>query len=350
MIVPDGDPNETTSTQWYHDHAMDITGPNVNMGLAGFFLVSDGLENQLKTSGKLPGDAFDIPVVIQDKRLSSTGQVLYDSFEHDGFLGNLFVVNGKVQPQFHVRRRKYRLRFLNGSNARIYKFKLSSGSFLQIGNDSWLLPNAVARDTFVLAPAQRAEMIVDFRNAPAEVFLYNRFVQNDGRGPDGEVSPGTPIMKFVVDQTDTPDNNATIAPGNPLRPNTPIRDNEIVQTRLFEFARSHGAWVINESFFDPFRIDARPKKGTAERWILKNSSGGWWHPIHIHLEAHQVQSFSGEGPTPLLKVKNDTVLLGPNATAVVYIKFRTFPGKFAFHCHNLEHEDMRMMGVFNVEE
>ncbi len=155
-----------------------------------------------------------------------------------------------------------------------------------------------------------------------------------------------PSSKFIVEGT--PQNNATIGPGDALRPHTPIDPGEIVRTRRFEFERSHGAWVINNRFFDPDRDDATPKIGTAERWILENGSGGWVHPIHLHLEAHQIQRIDGKAPPPHMAAKKDTVLLG-DFNAEMFMKFRTFPGRFVFHCHNVEHEDMRMMGVFNVK-
>ncbi len=106
--------------------------------------------------------------------------------------------------------------------------------------------------------------------------------------------------------------------------------------------------MINGEFFDPDRDDATPEIGTAERWILENGSGGWVHPIHLHLEAHQIQRIDGKAPPPHMAAKKDTVLLG-DFDAEMFMKFRTFPGRFVFHCHNIEHEDMRMMGVFNVQ-
>jgi len=353
--APDNDVSEVSSTLWYHDHAMDITGPNVYMGLAGFYLLTDDLEESLIGS-VLPRPEFDIPMVFQDRAFRADGSLAFDNFDHDGFLGDVFVVNGKAQPFFEVERRKYRFRFLNGSNARFWMLRLSNGArFLQIGNDSWLLPQAIERDRILLGNAERADVIVDFRDAPAEVFLENILVQDEGRGPDGDLRspevrvPGTPIVKFLVKGSRV-DDDVTVAVGVPkvIRPHTPIRADEIVATRRFRFERGNGAWQINGRFFDPDRADATPALGSAERWIIENSSGGWWHPIHMHLEAHQVQRFSGSRPPPYNAFKKDTTLLGPNDVAEVFMKFRTFTDEFVFHCHNVEHEDMRMMGRFVV--
>ena len=201
--------------------------------------------------------------------------------------------------------------------------------------------------------AERADVVVDFHDAPDVVFLENILRQDSGRGPGGDLQnpdvqiPGTPLVKFVVEGPNVA-NDATIQAGDLLRPNTPISAAEIVATRQFEFNRSEGAWQVNGQFFDENRSDANPAVGSAERWILKNGGGGWWHPIHIHLEAHQVQSFNGQAPPVYNSFKKDTTLLGPGDEAEVFIRFRDHLGRFVMHCHNLEHEDMRMMIRFDV--
>jgi len=348
------DPNDNATTGWYHDHATDITGPNVYHGLAGFFLFTDELEQRLIASNTVPTGAFDVPLVLQDRRFNADGSLFYNPFEHDGFLGDVFVANGKAQPFFRVRRRKYRFRILNGANARMWFLRLSTGAgFLRLGTDGWLLPAAIAQNRIFLGMAERADVVIDFRNAPDTVFLENILVQDSGRGPNGDlqnpevVVPGTPLVKFIVEGAPVA-NDATVTVGTLLRPNTPIQANEIVATREFEFVRSEGAWQVNGRFFDENRVDANVRLGTAERWILKNGGGGWWHPIHLHLEAHQVQRFNGAAPAPQNAFKKDTTLLGPDDEAEVFMRFRDFPTRFVAHCHNIEHEDMRMMFRFDV--
>ncbi|MFQ5481725.1 MAG: multicopper oxidase family protein [Nitrospinaceae bacterium] len=351
-----GDPkfnaSDFPSTLWYHDHAMDITGENVYRGLAGFHLCKDELEEGLITDGVLPGDPYDIPLVIQDRKLAMDGSLVYEPKEDnfDGILGDLMVINGKAFPKFNVERKKYRFRILNGSNARWIELRLTHGGFLQVGNDSWLMGAAVGRQSIRLSPAERAEVIVDFRDAPQEVFLQNFLAMKDGRRPEDSVlDVGLPILKFVVDPGSAREDNVpNLEEGTELRPHLPIREDEIVKTREFEFNRSKGTWMINGKAFDPERDDATPKLGTAERWILKNGHGGWAHPVHIHSEAMQIQSFNGHPPAKQDSFKKDTIPLGRHDEAEVFVKFRTFSGRFVFHCHNLEHEDVFMMGKINV--
>ena len=117
--------------------------------------------------------------------------------------------------------------------------------------------------------------------------------------------------------------------------------------RTFDFERSDGAWVINGEFFDENRINAKPKVNTAEIWTLK-SGGGWTHPIHLHLSSFFVLSRDGSTPLPLERARKDTIDIGAFFTHEVKIlaQFPRYTGSFVFHCHNIEHEDMRMMGQF----
>jgi FtsP/CotA-like multicopper oxidase with cupredoxin domain len=352
--VPAGaEAGQSLSTIWYHDHAQDITGQNVYRGLAGFYLVRDDFETGLIGAGTLPGDEFDLALVLQDRVLNADGSLFFDPLNHDGFLGDVFCVNGKAQPFVSVRRRQYRLRVLNGSNARFYMLRLSTGApFLAVGVDSALLPTAVQVQSVLLAPAERVDLIADFRNV-SEVFLENIVIQNDGRGPGGKSSrpdvriPGVPLLKFVVNPS-SEDDNVHVQAGDVIRPLIRILPEEVVATRTFVFGRSQGAWTVNDAFFDPDVPIAQPTLGTAERWIIKNDGGGWWHPIHIHQELHQLQRFNGRVPPPLLRGLKDTTVLGPNDTAELFIKFRDYPGRWVFHCHNLAHEDMAMMARFDV--
>lgn len=342
------DATESPSTCWYHDHAMDITGHNAYMGLQGFYLNFDTLENNLIANNVLPGGIYDVPLALADKRFNADGSLYYDFLNHDGELGDIFCVNGKVQPKFTVERRKYRFRILIGSNSRHYRLRLSNRqSFLQIGNDSWLLPNAIAKNEILLSPAKRADIVIDFTNAPSEFYLENTLAQSDGKKPDEDqtIKP-IPLMKFIV-KSGAVAANSTVTAGTPLRPHVPILNPEIEATRRFVFDKSNGGYVINEQFYDPDRADAVPRLGSAERWILENAGGGWWHPVHIHLESHQIRRINGAPPAPELAAKNDTVILRGGDVAEIVMKFRTFPGPFVFHCHNLEHEDLRMM--FNVD-
>jgi FtsP/CotA-like multicopper oxidase with cupredoxin domain/membrane protein insertase Oxa1/YidC/SpoIIIJ len=379
------DMSESPSTMWYHDHGEDITDLNVIKGMAGFWLSFDSRELDLIKNHILPGwwkssaqwneqefmefnSPYDIPLALTDRQFNADGSFFYDGFpignQNDGYLGDVMMVNGKSYPYLYVEPTQYRLRMLGASTARIWQLSIQDEagvkqSHLRIGNDTWLMPNPIAMTEFTLSPAQRADTVMDFSGyAPGTVlYLVNTAEQNKGTGPAGDLySLGTTgfserIMKIVVG-TPTP-----ITPTNSLntttllREHTPILASEISNHRTFEFGRSNGMWLINQTHFDS-SVSYNPMPlGVAEQWTLVNGSGGWWHPIHIHLESHQLQSIDGRAPSadffPEKQFKSDTTLLGPNTTAVINMKFRTFTGPFVFHCHILQHEDSMMMFNFD---
>ncbi len=263
---------ESSSTMWFHDHAMDIAGPNVWYGLAGFYLVSDELEDDLVRSNVLPGVAYDIPLALQDRKFNPDGTLFYDLLDHHGQLGDVWLANGRVQPVLKVERRKYRLRLLNGCNARFLELRLSNGQpFTKLGKDSWLYPAAIEQKW----------------------------------------------LKFVVEGPVQRD-SAAVVPGTLLRPHRVL---------------------------DPATAAATPTLGTIERWIFRNGTGtaGWWHPVHVHLSGQQIIRVNGAEPALADRFKSDVVILDGGGEAESLLHFRSFRGPFVFHCHTLEHEDMRMM-------
>jgi FtsP/CotA-like multicopper oxidase with cupredoxin domain len=383
----DGKPDmsESPSTMWYHDHGEDITDLNVVMGLAGFWLSFDDAELNLIKNHVLPGwwktsaewneqefmennSPYDIPLALSDRQFNADGSFFYDGFpignNTDGYLGDVMLVNGKSYPYLVVEQTQVRMRMLGASTGRIWHLSIQDANgvmqpHLRVGNDTWLLPNPIQMNEFTMSPAQRADVVMDFSGyAPGtELYLVNTAEQNKGTGPQGTLDTiGTTgfserIMKIVVAPRTaiTPTNAITVS--TPLRENTPILPAEISNRRTFEFGRSNGLWLINQTHFDSQIVNAVMAVGVAEEWTLVNGSGGWWHPIHIHLESHQVQTINGRRPSadyfPEKQFKSDTTLLGPNSSATIFMKFRTFEGPFVFHCHTLQHEDSMMMFNFD---
>ncbi|HEU4413401.1 MAG TPA: multicopper oxidase domain-containing protein [Candidatus Angelobacter sp.] len=334
---------------WYHDHTLDFTGHNVFMGLSGLFLLGSDSIDALN----LPSGPFDIALVFQDRTFDANNQLVYNPFDHDGFLGDTFLVNGAVQPRLRVGNRKYKFRTLNGSNARFYEISLSSGRPFQIiGSDGGCLRAPFETTSYRLAPAERVEIVVDFSfYAPGpntHVFLNNTMIQTSGRGPDGvDPTQPTPLVRFdvldsVADNSTVP---AILETGLPT-----FNPAASVITREFDFVRSQGAWQVNNRFFDPNRVDAKVKLNTTEIWKLKNGGGGWFHPIHIHRNEFYILDRNGIPPVGPEAGLKDVFVLNPGDEVRVITSYTGAKqlGKYVFHCHNIEHEDMRMMGRFDV--
>ena len=383
----DGNPifSESPSTMWYHDHGEDLTDLNVVKGLAGFWLAFDDLELDLIKKKVLPGwwkspaewnekefmennSPYDIPLALSDRRFNADGSFFYEGFpigkDTDGYLGDVMLINGKSYPYLQVEQNQYRMRMLGAAAARHWHLSIQDENgvmqdHLRIGNDTWLLPHAIKMTDFTISPAQRADVVMDFSRYAAGTVLYlvNTAEQTSGRGPEAKLDTiGTTgfserIMKIVVGAKTTSTASSTVAEGTLLRPDVPILDSEISNRRTFNFHRSNGLWLINQTHYDSQLSNAPMPVGVAEEWTLENGSGGWWHPIHMHLESHHVKTINGIAPSPTYfpekQFKSDTTLLGPNTTAVIKMKFRTFEGPFAFHCHITAHEDSMMMFNFD---
>jgi FtsP/CotA-like multicopper oxidase with cupredoxin domain len=378
---PDGgDLRESLSTLFFHHHRPEFTAANVYKGLVGFFLIHDQQDTGNETTGwRLPSGPHDVPLLLTDKQFDpDTGELIFDPFDNDGFLGDKLTVNGKIQPYFEVKRRKYRLRVLNGGPARFYTLVLrhdgSNQPFTQITESGNFLERPRRNLTRIeVQVAERSDLIVDFSRFPAgaKVYLANIMEMKDGRRPErgrflNPDDPANQLVEFRVRGGTVTDPSRI--PGF-FRPYPPINLDEVVRRRVWKFERGNGAWQVNGQLFDPdidhsaaFLADPphQVRRNTAEIWVLQNNSGGWEHPVHNHFEESQVLSINGNPLPPGRRARLDVHRLGRNTTIEVFQRFRDFPdpdypgssrgavGRYVMHCHNMSHEDDAMMVTWNV--
>lgn len=411
------DPAEKQSFLWFHDHRMHHTGANVYKGMVGLFPIYDPVLDPGDETAKgglglpvrkvvNPDGSFDvkydIPMALYDCCLDDGvtqhqdfhnghgelhpewwGKTYFRHFPNHGFVGDIFTINGTAFPVLNVFRRKYRLRFLDASIARIYELMLMRGTpvaapgtqgqyqipdgqqcmrFTQIASEGGLLPRPIIRDSFQIWPAKRREVIVDFTRymdgtptTPGDViYLVNTLEMPDGRKPNfnpvgANLFYKVPMMKIVIGGA-PPEPDKSVIPGK-LRPmpSLPRRTGSLPQ-RTFILQRSGTAggeteWVINGLQFDPLSPLALPQRsGAGEIWTVQNGGGGWVHPMHMHQEEHTVLSRVGStNAHPDDTGKEDVVALDPSEAVTFFRRFRTFCGCYVAHCHNLAHEDHNMM-------
>ena len=339
---------QRAATLWYHDHRMSFTGASVCKGLAGFHLVHDDEELALP----LPGGDRDIPLMICDRAFGSDGEFLYPSLDprlqslpgvtedaKTGVMGDVVLVNGAPWPMLNVGTGRYRFRILNASNARTYQLGLQPGTstetipFTQIGTDGGLLAAPIDQPSLVIAPAQRFDVIIDFG-----AFAVGDEITMINQANEGSVAS---VMRFKVDHTTA---DATSIPKT-LSKIQAIDPASISTRRQMSFRRGNGGFVINGHPFDPQTSEATVKNGTTELWTIR---ADFEHPVHVHLANLQVVSRNGGPPGPLDTGWKDTVFLRDNDTVELAVQFNGFAGRYMFHCHNLEHEDMAMMANFQI--
>lgn len=315
--------NERGTMQFYHDHRMGESGLNVWMGLQGLYIIDDPADPQT-----LPSGAYELPLVIADRQFDADNELQY-YYDASGVVGDKVLVNGVYQPYFNVADRKYRLRLLNGANARIYILTLSTGdAFTQIGTESGLLPAPVARTAMEIGPAERLDVVVDFAGRSGQdVYLMDAYTM-------------TPLLRFRVTQHALD----TSAIPSTLRALPDIGEPALTRNFSFDFTSNH--WTINGLQFDPARVDAHPVLGATEKWVFTNPSGST-HMVHIHDVDQQCMSRDGGACYPYETMK-ETWSVGPGETLALKLRFTDHTGIYMLHCHILEHEDDGMMTQFEV--
>lgn len=337
----DGGAGERGRLQWYHDHTMGVTGRNVWMGLAGMVRLRDPAEAAIDAA--LPNGARDVPLLVVDRTFDANNQLTY-AFDNNGVTGDRLLVNGVIQPYFEVADVRYRLRILNASNTRSYTLALSDGRpLIHVATESGLLPAPVERDTILLGPAERAEVVVDFSGElGSNVVLQNL----NGFGTNLNA-----LMQFRVTRDEV---DASTVPAA-LRA-VPTIDEPVVATRAWVFGQDPLSleWTINGHGYGPDTVDAHPKLGTTERWTFTNTTSVD-HIVHIHDVHWQIASRSPSGglasdTSGLLGEAGlrESFRLRPNEVVSLVSTFTDHLGRYVVHCHLLEHEDHSMMTQFEV--
>jgi len=335
-------PNDRAATLWYHDHALDHTGRNIFMGLAGLYIVEGDQEQNLA----LPGGEYDVPLLLQDRLFSADGALLYHPDFVDGPVTDTILVNGMPWPRMEVSASRYRFRIVNASNARSFDLAFSTRRpFVMIATDGGLVAAPRTLQHIPLAMAERVEVIVDFSEYP----LNSRVTLEDLNQPEARRS----ILQFDVVRKVKDDSRIP----ERLVENREISGVQTTRPRTFVFTRgisenSAVHWSISGEQFDPARAIADVGLGDTEVWRLANHSfhekHNVIHPVHIHLVNFQILERNSGPALPHEIGWKDTVALNVGDEVVVGMRVEGFKGRYLFHCHNLEHEDRGMMARFDV--
>src|SRR6185436_3074880 len=400
LIKVPGDWHETMSTHWFHDHMFSFTSQNVYKGNAAMFNIYSGLDrgNESIDDGvnlRLPSGSakdwgnleYDVNLMLADKAFDRDGQLTFDIFNFDGFMGDVMTVNLAFRPYMEVERRKYRFRILNASVARFCKVALANASgtpqlITQIANDGNLLPHPVLlTELDEQGIAERYDIVIDFSQYQIgdKLHLVNLAEHWDpengelnGRKPVRDLSmaaalSGTSLdpcvgrfLEFRVARHPSAPDQSEVR--DTLIPNPDLSQIPVARVRNFVFGRDAGRTTFDPdtSFGGPWgigtdggqvldadygRLSAAPRFGTREIWNLINDGGGWDHPIHIHFEEGQILARNGSinNVRAAERGRKDVYRLQPKGTVTLTMQFRDWGGMFMEHCHNTTHEDNAML-------
>jgi FtsP/CotA-like multicopper oxidase with cupredoxin domain len=328
--------DQPASLVWYHDHTFGSTRFKPYLGLAAAYLVFDNVDdgNTITVNGpdrdrygrlvkhvqKVPAGygVYHVPLVIQDKQFNEDGTLFYPteglSPTHEvwvpEFFGDTPVVNGKAYPYLDAEPRRYRLRLLNGSQARFYNLAFNDGAqdlpFHVIGSEGGLLPAPVPKTSLLVAPGERFDVIVDFTGMSGKTIMMT----NDANAPypDGdpvcsqEEQSQTCVLNELMQirvNTAVPrnDTDKTVLPADLKLPavprlvdgGLPWRDVVAKETMVDGFEEGEevpGGMLLNGYGFTEPTTDII-KAGTTETWQWINLTVDA-HPMHPHLVASQV--------------------------------------------------------------
>jgi FtsP/CotA-like multicopper oxidase with cupredoxin domain len=314
----------------------------------------------------IPTGAYDMPLIIRDALFAKDGSLHWDDHSHSSFMGDTILVNGVPWPILNVQKRRYRFRILNASISRSFRLSLSDprATMTVIATDGGFVPKPVQISSLRIGMAERYEVIVDFSGCAdnAEVILKSGEVKNNV-----DYLHTGKIMKFKV-LAGTPDLTNNQIPSSFYTPVAPrpganytgpdevmgLTESMATKRRTLEFKRTSGSWTINGvTWAEVIRsgytsVVADPEPNSIEIWDFVNKSGGWFHPIHVHLIDFKILKRNGSAPFPYENGPKDVAYVGEGETVRVIAKFGPHEGKYMIHCHNLVHEDHDMMQQFRV--
>lgn len=365
---------QNAGTFWYHSHLMSQTGEQVYRGLSGMIIIDDETSAALDLPSNYGVD--DIPLIVQDRRFNEDGSFRYVEMHRDvmtGVFGDRILVNGTSSPVFVPQSTKVRFRILNAANARSFNFAFEDArEFDVVSCDGGFLERAVKLRAIELAPAERAEIVVDFSDgAPVDLLSL----------PIESSSPYAPVgmMRIMQAMNEEAMTVMSVRPQSRLETSTvpprvltnlsSIAPSEAARVRRFVLAMPMGMgmmrrggggggrmvmggeFTINGQSMDMAVINERVPVGDTEIWEIQNDSM-MMHPFHIHHGQFQILDRDGVAPAAHEAGFKDTLRVGPGQTARFIMRFENFSDSeaaYMYHCHILEHEDNGMMGQFTVE-
>ena len=338
-------------TSWYHPHMHESVARQVSRGMAGVFIVRGELDQIPEIA-----DAPEAVLVLQDFGLAGNGLPLEPGLMErmTGREGDLVTVNGQVNPPVRIQRDGWiRLRILNASSSRFYRLQLEEHPLYLIASDGGALPAPEQRDDILLTPGERIEVMVRGERPEGKYRLLSLPYNRSGMGMGMMGGMGSTTFRTIVLATVVYEGQAErtwslpqqLVRVDPL-PAPSVRRSFLLGQGMGMGMMGGGGmtFTINGRTFNPNRIDTRVALDSVEEWEFINPTK-MDHPMHVHTNPFQVLGSNGSP----IRAWKDVVLVRANSRIRVRTAFRDYTGKAMYHCHILDHEDLGMMGVLEIQ-
>ena len=346
---------QEAGTSWYHPHLMGKSADHVHAGLAGLYFVED--ENSQALDLPKEYGVNDIPLIVQDRSFTDGKMNHYAPTEQelkDGLREDTLVVNGTIDAYHSVPQGWVRLRLLNGSNARFYRFHFGDNvPFFKIATEGGFLNRPVEMEFIDMSPGERNEIMIDLskgENVSLIADLLPADPEDSGRW--NRNIPQATVVELRID----PSLQATGELPSKLNDIVYFDRADATQTREFSLEmevrggnrNDMNLFAINGRPMDMGHINERVTKGDVEIWRV--TAERMPHPFHMHGASFQILTLNGEPPAEADRGWKDTLVAWDKSTEMI-IRFdheATDEFPYMYHCHILEHEDYGMMGQFTV--
>ncbi len=343
------------ATYWYHPHLHEKTEAQTTAGVGGFIIVRDSVESSLNLPRIYGVD--DIPLVINDRRFSSTNQFILDGTHPD-----VMLVNGVLNPQYSIPAQVVRFRILNSATQRCYNLGFSDNrAFYVITSDGGLLDAPVPITRYMICSGERIEVLVNCTSQQSQVvnlMAYNSTLASDIAGTASKVTQdalsGKDFQILRLNITSPTAKPVTTIP-TALTVNKFFDAANATITRtlsISDFNAGGGVLkaILNNQFFDIKRIDYQIPLNSTEIWEIRSTST-LAHPFHIHDVQFHILSRNGSVPPLPEQGWKDEVFVRAGETIRFITQFNSYSDPihpFMYHCHFATHEDQGMMGQFVV--
>jgi FtsP/CotA-like multicopper oxidase with cupredoxin domain len=331
---------EAGTLSYLHPHVHKTVADQMWHGLSGNALVVEDETDVLSS--------FETHILsLKDVSLSGSKVEPYTLEDYiTGKEGNIVMVNGQVNPVLPINPGQVqRWMIVNASTARFYKLSLDDHTIYLVGTDGGLVDKPYPLSEILLSPGERIDILIKADRSSGE-YKFRSLPYDRGRNVLQKIT-------LVTLSYGGPSENDVIPSSiNPNAKRIDLDFSTLPRKRL-DLSMGVGVGKINDRVFGEDTFTIKSKTGTYEIWEIVNK-GAFDHPFHQHVNEAQILSIEGGDPDyaalyTSIPAWKDTIIVPKQGRLTMLLPVMDYTGITVFHCHILEHEDIGMMGVWDIK-